>query len=553
MRGSPSTIGYEIATGLNTGSGRARRVVARWMTRACTGSSARARTPGSSVGPSATCSSTGACRPRRRVPRSPRGGATVRGAGGGAPFPLSERHGAWRVATEGSDETVDFTPLPDGIEADLATRDFTINAIAVPVEGGDPVDPSRRARGSRGGSRTRGVGHRSSATTRCGCCARSGSRRSWGSGWTSDGAAPARVRFARDRAGGRAEPRRASASGAGGIPAARRARAARAARRLARRSSRGARRAGLPARRRVRRAALAAPDLERPARYARDAAPRAAAGGLVAAGDPPLPPGNRAVGARRARVRGCGGARRAGRGGSRWRIRRSRSCEATSWDSPRACDRAYPRAHRRGAGSRDDLDARGRARARPLARAGARRPRDASTSGWRSRRSVPPVSPSAFGACSGRSPGRRRRSTRAAVRARSRSRSRRTLPRSSGSTFARTTSRRPARRRRRTSDSSKVTRRRCRSGTGSSTSQARTAYCITSAGPKLAVSELARVTRPGRTGARRRPARVDRSAAQPRDGPLRAAPRPDPCAPAPGRRTSAGSSTRTTSSFSGRR
>jgi hypothetical protein len=60
---------------------------------------------------------------------------------GGAPFPLSERHGAWRVAAEGSDETVDFTPLPDGIEADLATRDFTINAIAVPVGGGDAVDP----------------------------------------------------------------------------------------------------------------------------------------------------------------------------------------------------------------------------------------------------------------------------------------------------------------------------------------------------------------------------------------------------------------------------
>src|SRR6478735_4001466 len=47
---------------------------------------------------------------------------------GGAPFPLSERHGAWRVAL--GEETVDFTPLPYGIDADLATRDFTINAIA---------------------------------------------------------------------------------------------------------------------------------------------------------------------------------------------------------------------------------------------------------------------------------------------------------------------------------------------------------------------------------------------------------------------------------------
>jgi hypothetical protein len=60
---------------------------------------------------------------------------------GGAPFPLSERHGAWRVALE-EGRTVDFTPLRGGIEGDLATRDFTINAIAVPVGGGEPVDPT---------------------------------------------------------------------------------------------------------------------------------------------------------------------------------------------------------------------------------------------------------------------------------------------------------------------------------------------------------------------------------------------------------------------------
>jgi hypothetical protein len=60
---------------------------------------------------------------------------------GGAPFPLSERHGAWRVALDGG-RTVDFTPLRGGIEGDLATRDFTINAIALPVGGGEPVDPT---------------------------------------------------------------------------------------------------------------------------------------------------------------------------------------------------------------------------------------------------------------------------------------------------------------------------------------------------------------------------------------------------------------------------
>src|SRR3954452_15741818 len=58
----------------------------------------------------------------------------------GAVFPLSERHGAWRVALKDG-ATVDFTPLTGSIEKDLHTRDFTINAIARPVAGGEEIDP----------------------------------------------------------------------------------------------------------------------------------------------------------------------------------------------------------------------------------------------------------------------------------------------------------------------------------------------------------------------------------------------------------------------------
>jgi tRNA nucleotidyltransferase/poly(A) polymerase len=60
---------------------------------------------------------------------------------GGAVFPLSERHGAWRVAFR-TGRTVDFTPLRgETIEDDLRTRDFTVNAIARPVGAPELFDP----------------------------------------------------------------------------------------------------------------------------------------------------------------------------------------------------------------------------------------------------------------------------------------------------------------------------------------------------------------------------------------------------------------------------
>jgi poly(A) polymerase-like protein len=60
---------------------------------------------------------------------------------GGAPFPLSAEHESWRVVLDDR-RTVDFTPVHGSIESDLARRDFTVNAIAVSVGGGEPVDPS---------------------------------------------------------------------------------------------------------------------------------------------------------------------------------------------------------------------------------------------------------------------------------------------------------------------------------------------------------------------------------------------------------------------------
>ena len=59
----------------------------------------------------------------------------------GAPwFALSERHGAYRVV--GQKGHLDLAAVRgNGILADLALRDFTVNAMALSVEGGDLLDP----------------------------------------------------------------------------------------------------------------------------------------------------------------------------------------------------------------------------------------------------------------------------------------------------------------------------------------------------------------------------------------------------------------------------
>jgi poly(A) polymerase len=64
-----------------------------------------------------------------------------RGAGG-ASFELSDQFGAWRIVARDRSWQVDITPLQGGsLEADLAARDLTVNAMAEPLSGGELVDP----------------------------------------------------------------------------------------------------------------------------------------------------------------------------------------------------------------------------------------------------------------------------------------------------------------------------------------------------------------------------------------------------------------------------
>jgi poly(A) polymerase len=63
-------------------------------------------------------------------------------AGAGHSFELSAEFATWRAVAADQSWQIDVTALRGAtIEADLGARDFTIGAIAVPLAGGEPLDP----------------------------------------------------------------------------------------------------------------------------------------------------------------------------------------------------------------------------------------------------------------------------------------------------------------------------------------------------------------------------------------------------------------------------
>ena len=98
------------------------------------------------------------------VPEDPKDGARLLArATGGAAFRLSGAFGAWRVVGPQHAWHVDLVRLRDGdIRADLAARDFTVNAMAEPLDGGELLDP-HGGRGDLEARRLRTVGPRSLA------------------------------------------------------------------------------------------------------------------------------------------------------------------------------------------------------------------------------------------------------------------------------------------------------------------------------------------------------------------------------------------------------
>jgi putative nucleotidyltransferase with HDIG domain len=76
--------------------------------------------------------------------------AIARAAGGAVCFALSKEFGSWRVLARDRSWQIDLEPLRGGsLRDDLSLRDFTVNAIAQPLGGGEAIDPLEGARDLR--------------------------------------------------------------------------------------------------------------------------------------------------------------------------------------------------------------------------------------------------------------------------------------------------------------------------------------------------------------------------------------------------------------------
>src|SRR5262245_65437795 len=72
--------------------------------------------------------------------REERAARAIAKVGGGYAFALSTEHATWRAVSSDGGWHVDVAPLRgETIEADLRARDFTVNAMAVPLASGDPI------------------------------------------------------------------------------------------------------------------------------------------------------------------------------------------------------------------------------------------------------------------------------------------------------------------------------------------------------------------------------------------------------------------------------
>jgi putative nucleotidyltransferase with HDIG domain len=66
----------------------------------------------------------------------------IASAGDGHAFELSAEFATWRAVARDGAWQVDVTALRgETIEADLGARDFTLGAVAIPLAGGEPIDP----------------------------------------------------------------------------------------------------------------------------------------------------------------------------------------------------------------------------------------------------------------------------------------------------------------------------------------------------------------------------------------------------------------------------